>query len=145
MAIMPWRIESAPSDGPDRALLEDRDRRRQRARAQHDGEVARLLDRELPGDDGAAARDPLVDARRRVDVAVEDDGELPADVLLGDLAEDRCAPSALNSMATCQLPVRVRIRLHLGAVSSAPVSSARFCTTKGILRSAFVSLSTRRW
>ena len=76
--------------GPDRALFEDLNRRRERARPQHDGEIARLLDGELPGDHRAPAGDPLVDARRGVDIAVEDDGEVRADVLLGDVAEAPC-------------------------------------------------------
>ena len=72
---------------PDGPFLQDRHRGGEGALAQHDGEVACLVDRELAGDHGAAARDALVDPRRRIHAAVEDDREVAADVLLGDVAE----------------------------------------------------------
>jgi hypothetical protein len=97
---------------PMMALFQDRHRRRQRAGPQDDGQVARLVDGELAGDHGAPARDPLVDARCRVQVAVEDDGQVLADVGLGHLAED---PGAGGGELDGHLPVarRVRIGLHL--------------------------------
>ena len=54
-------------------------------------------------------------------------------------------PVAVNSMDTCQLPGEFGSACTSARVSSAPVSSVRFCTTYGTLRSTFVSLSTRRW
>ena len=57
----------------------------------------------------------------------------------------RRAPSGLNSMATCQLPVALGSADTSARVSSAPVRSERFWTTMGVLCSALVDLSTRRW
>ena len=98
-----------------RSFLEDHHRRRQRARAQDDGEVARFLDGELAGDDGAAAGNTLVDPGGRIHVAIEDDGQMLANVLLSDLAEN---PGAHRVELDGDLPVarRVGIRLHLGTV-----------------------------
>src|SRR2546426_11615818 len=55
------------------------------------------------------------------------------------------APLAVNSMDTCQLPGAFGSGLTSARVSSAPVRSVRFWTTYGILRSTLVCLSTRRW
>ena len=99
----------------DRPLFENRDGRRQRAGAQDDRQIARLVHGELPGDHGAPARDSLVDPRGRVEVAVEDDGEMAPDVLLGHLTED---PRPDRVKLDRHLPVagRVRIRRDLRPV-----------------------------
>src|SRR5947208_2449202 len=54
-------------------------------------------------------------------------------------------PTGLNSMATCQLPGELGSACTSALFSSAPVSSVRFWTTYGTLRSTFVCLSIRRW
>ncbi len=101
---LPDRVR--PQRRTHRALLQDLDGRGQRARPQDDGQIARLLDGELPGDDRPAGRDPLIDARGRVHVAVQDDGQLLADVALGDLAE---APGPLRIELDGDLPIARRI------------------------------------
>ena len=70
----------------DRPFLEVSDPGRKRAGLEDDDQVLGLLDREPPLDD-AAVGDPGVDVRGRLDLAVEDDGQLFADVLAGDLLE----------------------------------------------------------
>ena len=84
---MPFSIEVLAEAGADRALLDDGQRRRQRAGAQQDREVVGLLDREVAGDLAGAAEDRLADHRRRDHLVVEHDGERPADVLLRHLGE----------------------------------------------------------
>ena len=61
-------------------VLDDLHRRGKRL-AQHDGELRRLVVREVAGDLGVSAADPVLDPRRRMDHAVEDDGKLLAHVL----------------------------------------------------------------
>ena len=73
--------------GADGALLDDGELGRQRAGAQLDGELVGGLDREAAADLAGAAQDRLADHRRRDHLVVEHDGERPADVVLGELAE----------------------------------------------------------
>ena len=87
LAIAPAWIESAPRLGSDGALLEDRDRRRQRARAQQQREIARRLYREAAGDDAAAAEDRLADDRRADHLVVEHDRKRLADIVAGRVAK----------------------------------------------------------
>ncbi len=108
-----------PERGPHRALLEDPHRRRQGAGPEHDGQVARLVDRKLSGDDGSPAGDALVDARRRVEVAVQDDRQPAADVLLRRLAED-ARPHRVELDRDLPVAGRVRVRRDLGAVQLGP-------------------------
>ena len=70
------------ADGP---LLEVGQRRGKRARTQLDLQVFGLLLRD-PGDLPAVGDTPLQD-RRRLHLPVEDNGELPADILPADVAE----------------------------------------------------------
>ena len=74
----------------DRALFEIRERRRQRARAQHQREVGGFLVGEAALDD-AFVVDAAVDVRRRVDAVVEHDRQLAVDVGRGEVAEPRRA------------------------------------------------------
>ena len=76
-----------PEAGADRALLDHGELRRQRAGAQQDRQVAGFVEREIAGDLAGAAGDRRADDRRRNDLAVEHDGERPADVLRRDLSE----------------------------------------------------------
>ena len=144
MAIRPLRIESAPSEGPTVRSSRIVDRRRQRAGPQHDREVARLLDGEPTGDLRAAPG-----MRSRIRGA---EYTLPSRTMARRLpvfcsvtSPKIRVPVAVNSMATCQLPGELGSACTSARVSSEPVSSVRFWTTYGILRSAFVSLSMRRW
>ena len=73
--------------GTDGAFLEDGERRRQGAGAKQQRQILRLDGGETAGDDAGAAHDRFADDRGADDLAVENDGEGPADVLLGDLAE----------------------------------------------------------
>ena len=73
--------------GADGALLDDGQRRRQRAGAEQDRQVVGLLDREIAADLAGAAGDRLADHRRRDHLVVEHDGERPADVLQRRRAE----------------------------------------------------------
>ena len=75
--------------GADGALLDDGERRRQRAGAQQQGQLVGLLRGEVAGDDAAAAEDRLADDRRADHLVVEHDGERLADVLAGGGAEAR--------------------------------------------------------
>ena len=86
-AMMPARIESRAEARTDRALLDDGELGRQRAGAEQDREVVGGLDGEVAADLTGAAEDRLADHRRRDHLVVEHDGERPADVLLGDVAE----------------------------------------------------------
>ena len=73
--------------GADRALLDDGERRRQRAGAQQDGEVVGALHGEIAGNLPGTAEDRLADHRRRDHLVVEHDGEGLADILLRHLGE----------------------------------------------------------
>ena len=73
--------------GTDRALLDDGERRRQRAGAQQDGEIVGLLNGEIAGNLPGAAEDRLADHRRRDHLVVEHDGERLADIGLGRFGE----------------------------------------------------------
>ena len=73
-----------PQARADGALLEIVERRRQGARPQDQGEVGRLLRRELAAYAPLAAGDRLLDDRDRLHAAVEDDGEVAADVGPGE-------------------------------------------------------------
>src|SRR5271166_3964111 len=66
---------------PDSPLLEYRDRRRQGARAQQQGEIACRLYGEAAGDNAAAAEDGLANDRCADYLVVEHDGKRPADIL----------------------------------------------------------------
>ncbi len=86
-ATRPERIEIGAEARSDRALLHHLQRHGQRARAQQDGEIVRLLHGEVAADLARAAEDRLADHRRRDHVVVEDDGEGPADIGLRRLGE----------------------------------------------------------
>ena len=73
--------------GADRALLEDRDWRRQRAGAQQQCQIAGGLHREAAGNDALPAGDRLADDRRADHLIVEHDCEGFADILAGRIAE----------------------------------------------------------
>ncbi len=75
------RIRVRAEFRPHGALLDDREVDRQRARAQRNGQLVRLLDGEPARDDGVAAEDRLIDVRCGKNLAVEDDGEGLVDVL----------------------------------------------------------------
>ncbi len=64
----------------DRPLLEVLDAGRQGAGLEHDDQVVGLLRREPAADDAAGPVDPGFDDRGRLDLFVEDDGDLLADV-----------------------------------------------------------------
>ncbi len=96
---------------PHRALLQHLDGCGQRARAQHDGQVGRLLGGEAAGDLGAPGGNALPDLRRRVDVAVQHDREAPAHVGLGELRE---------GAATRRVEVHRHVRLARGLVDRDP-------------------------
>src|SRR5213078_316988 len=68
--------------GTDDALLDHLQRRRQRAGAQQDREIVRLLHGEAAGNLAGTADDRFADHRRGDYLVVEDDCERPADVLL---------------------------------------------------------------
>ena len=69
-------------------LLDDLGRSREFTRLEDVGEVGRLFDGEIAGDAGIAAGDLVDDVRIGVDHAVEDDGDLLADVVLGQAGPD---------------------------------------------------------
>ncbi len=72
----------------DRPLLEVLDAGRQRAGLEDDDEVVGFLGREPAADDAALGPgDAVLDDRGRLDLLVEDDGDLLADVGAGDLLE----------------------------------------------------------
>ncbi len=76
----------APEGGGDAAFLFDAHRRLQRV-LEHARQAARLLLAEAAGDDGIAAVDRVPDHGRRLDDAIEDDGEPIPLKLFRDLAE----------------------------------------------------------
>ena len=73
--------------GADGALLDDGQRRRQRAGAQQDGEIVGALHSETAGNLPGTAEDRLADHRRRDHLVVEHDGKRLPDVLLGHFGE----------------------------------------------------------
>ena len=75
-------IEILPKTGTDGALFNHGQRRRQRTRAQQDGEIVRLLHGEIAGNLPGPAKDRFADDRRRDHLVVENDGERLADILL---------------------------------------------------------------
>ncbi len=84
-------IEVLAETGTDRALLDDRERRRQGAGPQQNGKIVGRLNGEIAGNLPRAAEDGLADHRRRDDLVVEHDGERLADILPGRLGEFACA------------------------------------------------------
>ncbi len=86
-ANLPAWIESGAEVCADRPLLDHRQFRRQRARAQQKGQVACGGDGEIAANDAATAQDRILDDRRGDDLVVEHDGKAPADVLGGRVAE----------------------------------------------------------
>src|SRR5579883_1853360 len=101
--------------GADGALFDHGQLRRQRAGAQQHGEVVGLLDREIAGDLARAAGDRPQDARRRNHLAVEHDGERPADILAGHLAE-ALAAAQIETEIDVWLAVLVEARLRVDQV-----------------------------
>ena len=101
--------------GADRALLEDRDRRRQRAGAQQQRQIARRLHREAARDDAAAAEDRLADHRRADHLVVEHDRERLADILARRVAEapraGRVEPEADHRLVVLEGRLRVDQRV----------------------------------
>ena len=73
--------------GPDRSLLDDGKRRRQRAGTQQDGEIVGLLNGEAAGNLPGTAEDRLADDRRGDHLVVQHDGERLADIGLRRLGE----------------------------------------------------------
>ena len=106
------------------ALLDHGELRRQRARAQQNGEIVGGLHREVAGDLPAAAEDRLADDRRRNHLVVEHDGERPADILLRTWANLR-APEVLNLNETIGSLVRWS-KPGCASVSSSPDTITRF-------------------
>ena len=90
-ATGPALIESAPRLGADRPLLQVDHVGRQGAGAQQQRQVLRRLQREPAADLAAAAEDRLLDPGRADHLVVEHDGEDPADVVPGRLAEPLAA------------------------------------------------------
>ena len=84
---MPASIEVLAETRPDRALLDHGQLGGQGAGAQQDRQAARLVDGEIAGDLTGAPGDRRADDRGRDDLAVEHDGERPADILGRDPAE----------------------------------------------------------
>ena len=84
---MPLTIESCPRPAPTTRCSISGQRRRQRAGAQQDREIVRLLDREAAGNLARAAEDRLADHRRGDHLVVEHDRERAPDVLLRHLRE----------------------------------------------------------
>ena len=85
--VMPLSDRVAPQRRPDGAFFDDLHRRRQRAGAQNDRQIARFLDVEAAGDRGPAAADAFLDHRRRVDIVVEHDRHAALHVGRSDLFE----------------------------------------------------------
>ena len=85
--MMPARIESLAERRTDLALFERIERRRQRAGAEHERQILRLLLREAAGNPRFSLRDPRLDDRRRPHGVVEDDRELLVDVRFGHARE----------------------------------------------------------
>ena len=76
----------APEAGRDLSFFLDLHRCLQRI-LQHAGEAARFLFPKLSGNAGTATVNGLPDIRRRLNHAIEDDGEAMVDMRLSDLAE----------------------------------------------------------
>src|SRR5205823_3298800 len=76
----------APERRADGALFERRQRCRQRSAAEDQREISGLLRSERPFDH-ALIVDAALDDRRRLDLVVEDDRDLAADVVAGEFAE----------------------------------------------------------
>src|SRR2546422_435402 len=108
-----------PASIAERGLLPTRSSSRMRSKMRMLVSTAMPIVSAMPAMPGSvsvapnAARDALVDPRRRVEVAVEDDGQAAAHVLLGDVPEDA---GAGGRELDRHLPVarRVGIGLHLG-------------------------------
>ena len=109
-------IESAPRPGPTVRSSTMVSVGGQRAGAQQHGEVVGALDREAAGDLAGAAEDRLADLRRRDHLVVEHDGEGPADILLGRLAEALRALESKRKMTTGSLVRWSKRRLRVDEV-----------------------------
>ena len=73
VARTPFSIESFPSDGPDREVLNDLERSRQRTGPEHDGKIVRLLHGKCSGDLRAAPCNTVLDHRCRIDRIIKHD------------------------------------------------------------------------
>src|SRR4030095_430367 len=144
MAIMPWRIESAPSEGPtvrySRIVTGA-------ARAPARSTMARSRASSTVNWPVMTARPPGIRSLMR-----GAEYRVPSRMMArrrptfcSVTSPKMRAPVAVNSMATCQLPGEFGSACTSARVSSAPVSSVRFCTTYGTLRSTLVSFSVRGW
>ena len=126
LALLDRILAEARADG---ALLDDGERRRQRAGAQQDREVVGALDGEAAGDLAGAAEDRLADHRRRDHLVVEHDGERLADILLRHLGELR-APDVLKRKMTIGSLVRWS-KPGCASVRSSPDTRTRFSIRYG--------------
>ena len=98
------------------ALLDDGQFRRQRAGAQQNGEIIRLLDGEIAGNLAGAAGDRAEDARRRNHLVVEHDGEGLADILAGHLAELLAAANVEAEIHHRLAGARIKAGLRIGEI-----------------------------
>ena len=117
-AVTPARIESCAEAGPDGALLDDGQLRRQGASAQQHGEVVGLLDGEAARDLARSARDRLQDARRRDDLVVEHDGEGAADILGRRLPEALGAAQVEAEIDDRLVGALIEARLRVGQIAA---------------------------
>src|SRR5690606_21705800 len=112
----------APQRGADTLLVRGRNRGRQRARTEHELELARIPKlnlgvRRAERDLGVAAGNPALDHRRARDTPVEDDREAALDVVTGDALE---APAALVRERERLVPTAepgLRLVRHCGGVA----------------------------
>ena len=104
--------------GADGALLDDGQRRGQRAGAQQDRQIVGALHGETAGNLPGAAQDRLADHRRRNHFVVEDDGEGLADVFLRRLCEFARAAGIEAERDDRLAGALVEARLRVGEIAA---------------------------
>ena len=115
-------VDGLLADGRvDVGLRLNRHGERNAAADQRVGDVFRIFTRETAGDLGVAAGDRLLDLRRGIKFAVQDDGQFAADVVAGDFAEtdrsgglERKQDLALSELVHGRIRVVDLLAVHLG-------------------------------
>jgi hypothetical protein len=103
--------------GSDSALLDHRERRRQRAGAQQDGEIVRRLHAEITGNLAGTAGNGFADDRRRKHFVVEHDRKRLADILGGHLGK-LAGADGIEAKIHDRLAILIESRLRIDEIAS---------------------------
>ena len=114
-AWTPLSMDSCPRGRPHATFFQNGDRGGQGSGPEHDGQVPGFLLGETAGDAGPAAGNALLDDRRGIHLAVQDDGQTLLDVFARKTFEE-VAPPPVEGHAHVCLVERVEVDLGVGDV-----------------------------